>query len=1493
MPRHVSSYKGGMDKDSSKNKYSPDSYYTMKNFRVTSFEELCNGNIISMNGNEVLLTHPVVGEDIYEDDFVIGWKIIRNYLVVWTTDDNTVAPTASRGTIFRTDLSADTPAWTLVYTDNAMNLSAQHPIYDEAVGYYESDTIIKVYWTDNYNMIRFINIMSAGPVDVSFLDILSEVDFVAPVLRNISSGYIYAGMVQYAFQYYNINGVETCFSPCTPLLHLTESSEGLTGANIRLYKGTPALDDSGDPSNSEKSVTIEIDDADTDYDRIRIGSILYRHLSQDPTIHVGGEYDVIDNLLVTDYGSYTLGTIEFNAFRTLGNPHLLCKTMTQKGNKMLIGNITEKFFDLDFDARAYRFKATVDGAAWVYDCKIGTASTGVYQTIVKTGVWPAATYYIAAAEVPVTHDCVCPYNYDFATSLLPEVATYDDTNAFAYKYQENGIADPATATIGGEGPNVKYEFIEDLMVVDVSTNTNSRYTEPAPITIEDLTSYDSFKNPFIEASSLGLKHDETYRYGLVFTNTKGQDSFVKWIGDIRTPTNSEFQIAENPGVSRTCYFNSIGIKFTVNTTNLASDIIGMRIVRVERKEKDRTIITQGIASLMYWNNTGAGPYDDIFVGYPRPAIKTPTEGTDGAVFTPLVNVIQFMSPDINYFKDLEYKGGDYIKAQAKLTTRYSYITSDPNVAGETLDVIGSAERTTNFPTTGTALPALYDGNYWMNVSKYISTDALTSLLTYDISEGVMAGLVGYGGEDDNLINMALSAKPLLNRSMDVDPATNVVNHEGISGTCFIAILGGAGIDNSELTDTDELELFLFDYKRPGIAAAQYGGLTYAARKNNTYISCGPYTEINNSEQDMNVFGGDTYICFHENLRTMWEVDDNDGSTVVDITILNRFFNITMYPCESHINLDLDHGYKFSTNYLVDNGHAVREDAGSWSGSLVDPAVMPDTDDVLIQEDNMYEYNSAYSQQNTSKIFLMEPNDYEFEVHDDTLTKISLEKVPREETDSFIQFLTDNEKMLPTGFGPINDMFEFKNFILVFMDHAIGTLSVDERAVLPIQNNSLLELGSADNLRYFDFIATDSGTIHPMSVSKIGNGFCWFDASMGMFGLYNGDTQDLGLVKGMSSKFKGYGDYLKDYVNQFHGGTIMTYENKKYKEVICALVISELAEWASATDDVLTLSVNYSPAIAVRTRIILNGEELYANTDAVGAGDLTISTDDNSGFLPKTYTDVPYFIYYKDYSYTFSYSNIISAYMFEVDIWPTWLISGIDNLYDIYGKFVLYKENEGNYGQFYGTYRKGEMEYLINPQGSIVCLFNNYEYSMEALTSADINTLDETWDSIIMKNDYQYSISSAVACTFTNIGDIITDAGHGLILGDRVMFSGSAVPATLNTTTLYWVLPIDADTFNVATTYEGAVVAINGDASGYYHTYDIPLVVDTNVKRRMRTWRIKDLRDVGTLLDDPNYKPRMRDTYIRILLKYLHGDNKRIVMHDLYTYYNVTRESLNK
>lgn len=80
-----------------------------------------------------------------------------------------------------------------------------------------------------------------------------------------------------------------------------------------------------------------------------------------------------------------------------------------------------------------------------------------------------------------------------------------------------------------------------------------------------------------------------------------------------------------------------------------------------------------------------------------------------------------------------------------------------------------------------------------------------------------------------------------------------------------------------------------------------------------------------------------------------------------------------------------------------------------------------------------------------------------------------------------------------------------------------------------------------------------------------------------------------------------------------------------------------------------------------------------------------------------------------------------------------------------------------------------------------------------------------------------SANSTVTITIASPG-VITWTAHGLALGNSVTFTTSgALPTGLTASTLYWVIPIDANTFSVATTpanaIAGTAIVTTGSQSG--------------------------------------------------------------------------------
>ena len=91
-----------------------------------------------------------------------------------------------------------------------------------------------------------------------------------------------------------------------------------------------------------------------------------------------------------------------------------------------------------------------------------------------------------------------------------------------------------------------------------------------------------------KSSNTSLKRGETYRIGAVFYNDRDEESFVKWVSDVRIPAAGE------PGYENIINGNNAKLAYIqVNFKNLPSEVKSYRLVRVRRLEKDKTVQAQG------------------------------------------------------------------------------------------------------------------------------------------------------------------------------------------------------------------------------------------------------------------------------------------------------------------------------------------------------------------------------------------------------------------------------------------------------------------------------------------------------------------------------------------------------------------------------------------------------------------------------------------------------------------------------------------------------------------------------------------------------------------------------------------------------------------------------------------------------------------------------------------------------------------------------------
>lgn len=564
---------------------------------------------------------------------IVGWTMLRDQIIIFTTENSDENPVNKPSQIWNLTYDKHTEIATikLIYNAN-LNLSLSHPIANPGgvVGNYETDSIQKIYWTDNYNKPKILNIadINAMALFPDSLDVNpSTLRGVATLYEVIDSGAIKTGIYQVSARFSVISGsISTVLVPSNPIT-IVNAPEVST---FETYEGR----DTG--STVSKSISARLYNLDTKYDLVEPIVIYKETKDSSPSIYLLPAQPITGSGEVTfKYtGSETVIPLSTEEFLEEGLVFDTVKTVASKNNMLFFGNTKYSDFDVDFDCRAYRFSgnnATNPRTAVIRNLT-STSFTTIYGTNPN---W----------SIGKTEDAIQDIN-----AQAPDTAEN-------YLFQSDGL------TYGGEGPNVTYEFVPMYSVNDRTINSQYRtiiddsnkawtgykapYASVNKVTKTTNFSLDTppqtgytqasqsllFGNsagPFGSYTVRGYQRDEMYRFGIVFFSKKGQPSYVHWIADIRMPktympsatagtpnnrsylafpissvddptkaNNTNSTAAVGAGVA---YANNLGIKFTVkNLQSIANQISGYSIVRVKREESDKTILGQGILNPIFYS----------------------------------------------------------------------------------------------------------------------------------------------------------------------------------------------------------------------------------------------------------------------------------------------------------------------------------------------------------------------------------------------------------------------------------------------------------------------------------------------------------------------------------------------------------------------------------------------------------------------------------------------------------------------------------------------------------------------------------------------------------------------------------------------------------------------------------------------------------------------------------------------------------------------------
>ncbi len=628
------SFSGGINTDVDVSLLKENQYRDALNFKLIANEDGTSFAIENAEGNRLWLDQSdLLG--LNEDYHIVGHCYIKPYLVLFYTTNVVVAqPELASGVSVIARITVDkdrVQEGEIIYTDGVdgtrLNLSTTYPI--EAVGHYEVNDNIKVYFTDEYNNVRWVNIMDenlstykADMFDMTPDFPFDNVDDIRPVFKDYIAGNITASTVQYAYQYYIEGGSTTMYSPASKLIPMLS----------RLDRRSEVIRGAEEDEESAYGVVIGINiPANNRFTQVRVVRIQYNRYNGEPVVAICAERNITPNVaqeFIINDGGTTLYEITYNEYLVRSSNVFSARTLAIKDNYLFTGNIRETAFDVDIDCRAYRFN--VGSTARVYEDGLTD-----YYELDSSGNW---TYSAGGSgtnwSIPDTADCANRYNQ------AAKYASGEDN--MKYMYQSDG------ATWGATGPNVTISF-----------DTASEVLDNLPNDPENNKRYSGFSETAVPGER-SFQRSEVYRVGLVFRNAKLQTSPVKWVCDLKMPYGADnsgaYALFEASGSVK--YRNRLGITvdFTGNLADLGA--VSWEVVYVPRESKDRSVLAQGLVQHTLYDDgttSGADPHY-----YPDYRLTGDTAQYDNNGVTDSRRVTRFISPEVAFNKNLKHKEEDYL-----------------------------------------------------------------------------------------------------------------------------------------------------------------------------------------------------------------------------------------------------------------------------------------------------------------------------------------------------------------------------------------------------------------------------------------------------------------------------------------------------------------------------------------------------------------------------------------------------------------------------------------------------------------------------------------------------------------------------------------------------------------------------------------------------------------------------------------------------------------
>ena len=467
-----------------------------------------------------------------------------------------------------------------------LNMDLDNPVRIEHI--VENADISRIYWTDNKNPLRTLNIKrfpALADVPIQALDITPLMKPSQPTLDLNLTGSLPVGVYQYTYKYLSENGGESTFSPISNMYHVSDQSTG----NSTLYAGGPK------GNLGTQGFQIVVDDIDDNFSYIELYSLFYDELNNAPRVAVVSRNQISPGTVRSVFQHTNWNNEIDNGLEEIlieSNTFDVCKDIAIKDNILFAANLRQKenfISEKEWNVKVLRWRITpgngsrLDAMLTTNDVEIkhyklnaqGEA-VSINNNSVEYGVLDENGHRVGYGQLLGQADGMYdlvnqPYlNYDgnlntpmWTTGISSQRKETNGGPGYVHYFNYKYLSD--RMTVGAESFNYtsnglggcRVSFGVEEKIADISQNSNSspfvssvsnneeliteigKYHDGADInigtTFKTSMSLGGSKDPHLSGDKRGYQRGEVYRFGVQVYDLNGSPGNVLWIGDIETP----------------------------------------------------------------------------------------------------------------------------------------------------------------------------------------------------------------------------------------------------------------------------------------------------------------------------------------------------------------------------------------------------------------------------------------------------------------------------------------------------------------------------------------------------------------------------------------------------------------------------------------------------------------------------------------------------------------------------------------------------------------------------------------------------------------------------------------------------------------------------------------------------------------------------------------------------------------------------------------------